>query len=221
MPNHAPRISLSYADASGVLQAWSQSCQQIIAYEHEADAECSRTHLHVLMCGSSVKSEALKRQLYKLLPQEHRKGNDLWSWEHDDWKKKNPGKEYDEGMITYMAKGTLRPIFNKNFPADIVEKRTLEWVEPTSQDKLEKYDEYKEMLKDAMEVWMLKRPSLDLIRSWTMRWYWQRDGRLPNAGCYKRNAASVFLHLMEQREAVSPNDNSFSVALEQVKNLWY
>ena len=57
-----------------------------------------------------------------------------------------------------------------------------------------------------------------------MRWYWKRDGRLPNAPSYKRNAASAYLHLVERREAKDPNGVSFTAALENVKifgiNIW-
>ena len=171
----------------------------MVVYEHEADEGCSRTHLHILMVGAQVKEEALKRMFYKVHPDENRKGNDLWSWSHDDWKKKNPNKEYDDTLITYMAKGKLRPVYVKNIPADIVEKRTREWVEPTSQ-KSEKYDEYQDMLKDAVKDWENRRPTLDSIRSWAMRWYWKRDGKLPHATSYKRNAGSVYLQLVENKE---------------------
>lgn len=220
MPNHAPRVAISYADASGVLREWSQHCLQIIAYEHAADKGCARTHLHVLMIGATVKDEALKRMLYKVLPNETRKGNALWSWVHEEWQSKNPGKEYDEGLITYMAEGKLRPVFQKNFPADIVEKRTQEWVEPTSQ-KTEKYNEYEEMVKDAVKDWENRRPTLDSIRSWAMRWYWKRDGILPHATSYKRNAASIYLRLVEQREELHPQEYSFECSLQEIKNLWY
>lgn len=158
--------------------------------------------------------------LYKALPAETRKGNELWSWSHDDWKKQNPDKEYDDSLITYMSKGKLRPVFNKNIPAIIVDQRTRDWIEPTKQGG-EKYDEYKEMLKDAVKDFDKRRPNLSEVRSWSMRWYWRRDGRLPNAGCYKRNAASVFLHLTELKQEGAPREYSFGCALEEIKNLWY
>lgn len=220
MPNHAPRISLSYADASGILHLWSDTCFQMVIYEHEADEGCARTHLHVLMLGCNVKEEALKRMFYKGLPDETRKGNELWSWVHDEWRKAHPDEEYNDSLITYMSKGKLRPVYSKNFPVTIVDQRTREWIEPTKPSN-EKYDEYKEMLKDAVKDFDKRRPNLSEVRSWSMRWYWRRDGRLPNAGSYKRNAASVFLHLTELKQEGAPREYSFGCALEEVKNLWY
>jgi len=172
------------------------------------------------MIGATLKDEALRRMLYKELPNEKRKGNELWSWVHKKWQEENPGQEYNEGMITYMAEGKLRPVFVKNFPADIVEKRTQEWVEPTSLVS-GKYNEYQEMLKDAVKDWENRRPTLDSIRSWAMRWYWKRDGQLPHATSYKRNAGSVFLHLIELKEEKEPQAYSFECSLQEIKNLWY
>jgi len=215
MPNYAPRVAIPYADASGVLKLWADSCQQFIVYEHEADDKVKKTHLHLLMIGSSVKEEAFKRLYYKHIKDE-RKGNDLWSWHH----KKHPNP--DLSFIQYMSKGKLRPVFAKGISPDIVEEYRLKWSEPTtSTSAVEKYDEYKEILKDLRERYTNGPITLDSVRSAVMSWYWHRDGRLPHAGQYKRNAASAYLQFVEWREAEAPNEASFYCALEHVKNLWY
>lgn len=226
MPNHAPRLSLPYVDLSGLCALWAEDCLQVIVYEHEADEGCATTHCHFLMIGCQVKEEALRRKFYKALPQfKELKGNALWSWEHSAWKKANPGKDYDLGLIAYGSKGHLRPKYVKNIPDTIVEEHRATWVEPTSKgvkSSDDKYDEYRHICDDFFkEDWQTMTINLSLIRSWTMRWYWKRDGRLPNAGCYKRNAASLFLKLAEKRELEDPHSKPFCVALEEVKDLWY
>ena len=215
MPNYAPRVSVSYNDASGVIKLWAATCAQLVVYEHEADSKITKTHIHLLIIGSSVKEEALKRIYYKNV-QETRKGNDLWSWHH----KKFPNP--DLSFIQYMAKGKLRPVFVQGISPDIVEEHRLKWIAPTtSTSTVEKYDEYKEILKDLRSNYTSGPITLDSVRSAVMSWYWHRDGRLPHAGQYKRNAASAYLQFVEWREAEAPNEASFFCALEHVKNLWY
>jgi len=217
MPNYAPRIGLSYDDLSGVIEIWSQTAQQVVCYEHAADSKVKKTHVHLLIMGSSVKDEALRRKFHKLIPG-HKGGNELWSWSH------KATSSPDLSFITYMSKGHLRPKFVQGISPDQVEEYRLKWVEPTSDNSSQvssKYDEYHEILSDLKSNYQSGPITLDKVRSDVMRWYWQRDGRLPHAGQYKRNAASAYLHFVERREAEAPNEASFSCALEQLKNLWY
>ena len=219
---HAPRISLSYIDVSGVIAEWSQKCAQMVVYEHPMDTGCSTTHVHVLMLGCQVKEESLKRQLYKMLPTESRKGNDIWAWEHKKWKEAHKDVQYNINMATYMSKGSLRPVFVKNVPDPEIEELRLKWSKPTTGPSQEKYDEWKALKSSGVKFFADKRPTLDSVRSYTMKWYRDRDnGRLPCVGAYKRNAASLYLCLIDKKEEESPSEYSAFCALEEVKNLWY
>lgn len=200
----------------------------MVVYQHEADKGCSRTHLHFLMLGCQVDDEALKRDYKKIFPDDKRKGNDLWAWTHKDWQKENPGKQYDLGFIGYMSEGELRPKFVKNIPDEIIEEQRSKWIPTpkavqssltfTKDDKeIKKYDEYKSMLADFAQAGV--EANLDKIRSWTIRWYWKRDGRLPNAISYKRNAGSLYLWLLEEKPETS--GPTFEMGIDQLKNLWY
>lgn len=120
--NYAPRISLPWNDLSGVASIWQEYCSQIIIYEHDADEEVSRTHCHFLMIDCTVKEERLKR-LSKLPG----KGNEFWSWIHKQFP--NP----DVTFIKYMSKGTLRPVFQKNFSDQIVEEQRGLWIDYKNQ----------------------------------------------------------------------------------------
>lgn len=80
------------------------------------------------------------------------------------------------------------------------------------------YDEYDVMKKDFVKYYNdLSCPhiSLDLMRTWTMRWYWKRDGRMPPATSYKRNAASLYVLATEM------SNGSIETAFEELKELWY
>lgn len=116
--NYTVRITLSYQDLSGVVARWADKCQRCICYEHEADEEIRQTHVHMILEGSTVQDEALKRSS-KLSG----KGNEFWSW-----------KQYDGSrtFVTYMTKGKYAPKFLKNYsPAEVEEARKA-WSEPTA-----------------------------------------------------------------------------------------
>lgn len=124
MPNYAPRVSLPYYDVSGVIELWSQSCDSMAVYEHEADEEVNTTHVHLIMLNSKYKTPERLKQIFRLYVNDDRNGNDLWAWTHKNYP--NP----DMNFITYMSKGNLRPVFLKNIsPAEVEELRN-KWVAP-------------------------------------------------------------------------------------------
>lgn len=146
MPNYAPRVSLSYADMSGVVQEWSQACKAMVVYQHEPDKEVNRVHLHMVMLDCKFKTaEALKRQFLSRVKTE-RKGNELWSWEHKQFP--NP----DIKFITYMSEGKLAPVFVKNISPDTIEELRLQWVVYESTPKGESLSEKKEATKTKYEL---------------------------------------------------------------------
>jgi len=217
--NRSPRITLPANDISNVFVEWAEQCDRMIVYQHDADVNVVATHCHILMIGLKVKDESLKRSFKRICPLiDTTGGNKFWKWES-----KNPP---DEGLITYMSKGTLRPVFVKNFEPGEVEAQRLKWQDhskqPMSQSpKKEKYDEFEEALKYVESHYQQDSIiCLDSIRSKTMRFYWQRDGRIPPPMMYKRVAGTVFLKMVESREHLS-NSKPFCVAMEEVKNLWY
>jgi len=120
MNAHAIRITLPYADLSGIIAIWAEETEQVAVYEHEADDKVSNTHCHILLLGCKVKEEALKRKW----PEAPGSGNGFWKW-------KSKYGTPDLKFITYMSKGKLRPKYLKNIsPAQVEELRT-KWIEPT------------------------------------------------------------------------------------------
>jgi len=154
----------------------------------------------------------LKRVFKKALPGLPAKGNEFWKWES-----KQPP---DDSFLTYMSKGTLRPVFLKNYTPEEVDERRKQWkitipVAPISP----KYDEW-EVLKKAYDAThdaaMSKAMSLDATRHWTFSWYFRRDGRAPHISNYKRNAISLYL-----RAQMKKDPESFQIAVSDAINLWY
>lgn len=123
----AIRLSRPYAELVSVIDTIWDHCGQLIVYEHQADANVSRTHVHMLVDALQVSTETVKNWLRQ---------DSTTEWTKSDWSFK---KQYrhrsgkivlcDADMITYMSKGKLNPCrLPKGFP-DWKEKMEL-WVEP-------------------------------------------------------------------------------------------
>lgn len=161
----------------------------------------------------------MKRKFKKLYPgkedHDEETGNGFWKWAT---KHGTP----DLSFVTYMSKGKLRSKYSKNISPEVEELYRLKWSEPTtgtSQSKKKEYDEYDEMKKSFANTHDFTNNIpilLDNVRTWTMSWYWKRDGRLPPATSYKRNASSLYVWANEMRAGYVPNE-----CWEELKNLWY
>lgn len=116
------RVSRSYDEISDWLQGI--GCDRIIVYQHDADEEVARTHVHFLVFGSSVKLDALKTRYRNLY------GNIA----RTDWMFK---KAIDNNAIKYMSKGQYEPMLNKGFDEAEVATLKSQWVDPKTNLKLE------------------------------------------------------------------------------------
>lgn len=125
--SYAPLLRLPYNDLSGIIQVWSESCDSMAVYEHQADESVKTTHVHMIMLGCKYKtSEPLKRLYYKMFPNTPTsEGNGLWSWSNKDHPEPNIQ------FITYMSKGVYAPKYVKNIPTEKVEELRGMWSEPT------------------------------------------------------------------------------------------
>jgi len=210
--NYAPRISASYAEIQPVIQEWASKMLRMAVFQHDKDDTVQTTHCHILMEGCETQCEQLKRIFKKILPGLPAKGNEFWKWES-----KTP---VDDSFLTYMSKGTLRPMFVKEYSPALVEERRLQWkiTTPKATNPL-KYDEWEDLKKayDAQHNDSMSRTlSLDETRKWTFSWYFRRDGRAPHISNYKRNAISLYLRSQEKK-----GDESFQSAVSESISLWY
>lgn len=116
------RISRPYAD----LQPYYDDipCDKLAVYEHEADEDVSRTHVHYVVFGSKIKPDAMKTRIKKII------GDiDKGDWSFQSVQK--DGKALDNGSITYMSKGHLPPKLCKGYTIEEIQELTALWVEPT------------------------------------------------------------------------------------------
>lgn len=123
MNSIAFRVSRSFDELRTVFESLKASC--VIVYEHEADDEVSRTHVHALVQKADVTVLALKRRIEKAVGKVNRSD---WSF-----------KETDENVpkyITYMSKGTLTPSYRRGGYDDLeIERFKTNWVPPSVETK--------------------------------------------------------------------------------------
>jgi len=121
-----------------------------IIYEHEADEEVQRTHIHMYIENPKLKDDALKTSFKKAYNPTD-KGNTLWSWK---------SANVDEVMkiITYMSKGTLVPKFAKGFDIKDIEKATESFQAPKLVD-----GKFVRVVKEVAKA--TKREMLEQMRS--------------------------------------------------------
>lgn len=119
------RISRSYDDVFDWIDAI--KCDSIAVYEHEADEDVKRTHIHFLVINSEVNTDALKTRYKKL----------YGGIEKSDWRFKYDVTEDSSKFITYMSKGKLSPKLTKGYDVATLVALTELWVEPKTNLRLE------------------------------------------------------------------------------------
>lgn len=142
MFNFTPRISRAYEDISGALQEeYKPSSFRMMVVQHSADEEVNRDHCHLMLYGTVVKEEALKRKLNKHF-KEPLKGNSDWSWKDtlpmsDNtafWETGIPGSDPEDQIfkyIRYMIKGDKNNIkYVNNIPDALIDAAANSWCSP-------------------------------------------------------------------------------------------
>lgn len=125
MTSFSARVSRPYEEVKNWVE--SITCDSIIVYEHEADDEVKRTHIHMLVLNCTIKIDALKTRYKKTV-------GDISA---ADWRFKQDVDDNYSRCITYMSKGHLSPKLTKGFDTADIAKHTAEWIEPKTQLKVE------------------------------------------------------------------------------------
>jgi len=121
MPNFAFRISLPYGECSEkVLEYLEPLSDKLVIYEHEADDDVSRTHIHGLIMDCSRSDDTLRNNLFKV---NYTKNYELKS----TYKTKNGVYPVDAKYITYMSKGHLDPKYCKGFTEEEIAAYKAQW----------------------------------------------------------------------------------------------
>lgn len=140
MHSYNVRISYSYDQ----IKAWISQLEapKVIAVEHPADSEVSRTHTHILIVDSPVASLALKNKLKRMYPE--------LKLEKGDWAFPELKNTDYEHIVVYYSKGKYDYKSMKGFEFDWDMIKSL-WSEPKVIQTLLKVTDpskmtYKEML---------------------------------------------------------------------------
>lgn len=112
------RVSRAYDDVFDWVDGI--KADKVAVYEHEADNEVKRTHIHMLLVNSDIKPDAMKNRYKKLY-------GDI---DKTDWSFKSAAEGIADGFVTYMSKGKLAPKLTKGYTTEEIMKLTNEWKEP-------------------------------------------------------------------------------------------
>jgi len=138
MPDFAFRISVPWTECSHIVIPYLKDiCSTLVIYEHEADEDVMRTHIHGLIMGCQRSDDTLRNMLFK---KEFTKNYEL----------KSTFKTRDKGtqpvglkFITYMSKGKLEPQYFHGITKEAIDEYKAAWVDyglgnPAAKEKKEK-----------------------------------------------------------------------------------
>lgn len=121
----AIRLTYPYEDVKEFFRRF-DTCA---VYQHDADEEVSRTHIHALV-ETACSTDTLKNWLRKI----------IGSVEKSDWSfvAKLKGEPVTDRFITYMSKGKLEPKLVKGFTQEQIDAYRKEWIAHTKPAKGDK-----------------------------------------------------------------------------------
>lgn len=186
--------------------------------QHYGDDEDKTTHCHTMLVDCNVTIEAI-RKCFK-------KNGIAGSAEYAIMTKTEKSRlEYDEDKLAiYILKGVQdNTSYIASYGCVDIHNWIQQWVEPVKGspkndgDKKEKFDNYNALLKEFNSSYNFQnRPNLDRIRTWVMKWHWQKFRRMPNPSAYKRDASSLYMVHTE-----SFGGACVETAYEEIKNWCY
>ena len=127
MKNFAFRVTSSYDVTVEHLTPLYELCEKVAIYQHDADDEIERTHIHGLLIGCSKGEDTIRNRFFK------------GKYQSADYelKTKYVVKEgimqvkrtydVDEKYIIYMSKGVLDPMFLKVFTKEETDAYKAQW----------------------------------------------------------------------------------------------
>jgi len=127
MRNFAFRVSSSYDETKEHLAAMYDLCEKVAVYQHDADEEIKRTHIHGLLIGCSKSEDTLRNRFFKgkYEPADHELKTKYDVKEGIEQVKRK--YDVDEKYIIYMSKGVLDPMFLKVFTKEETDAYKAQW----------------------------------------------------------------------------------------------
>lgn len=116
----AIRITREYSELDAWVQHLSDKCDRLIAYQHDADEEVSRTHVHLVVIGYTTSDETMKSQI--------RKHFQVSQFPKTDWVFDILRDEHK--AITYASKKDLQAKFMKGYEQEFVAECSAKYLPP-------------------------------------------------------------------------------------------
>lgn len=115
-------------------------CDKVAVYQHDADEEVNRTHIHGVCIGCSKKEDTV-RKLFK------------GKYEYAlTFKNKKTGGEVNSTYIAYMSKGCYEPVYVKNISDEEVALGKSLGYKPEKNDKKGSHTD-KQLAKKGLTHW--------------------------------------------------------------------
>lgn len=132
MTSFAFRISKPYEEVKEQLIELIGLCSHVAIYQHEADDEIKRTHIHGLLMGCDRKEDTIRNKYFKGI---YEKADYQLSSTYKD--SKGVKQPVDIDYIVYMSKGSLLPSEVKGFSSETIEDKKSQWKNPIVMLKVE------------------------------------------------------------------------------------
>lgn len=213
-------------DLSWLIQYLKDKCYRYLGKEHSPDEGCNRTHCHF-----AIEYKHTKQALAKFLNSNKIVGSDNYGI----LSKTDDKKDYDfKKLSIYIIKGRLDGTIRSNLDEETLGIYEQEWRDYKDDKRTQKeiksvkYDEWNIIERDGTAYFKNqfdenKRENnyrtivFDDVRRWVMRWYWDRDGRLPHPPSYKRNASSLYYSLSLKGYTCADDFET----MNQIMEKWY
>lgn len=137
MPDFAFRISVPWNDCRDVVLTYLKDISAtLVIYEHEADDDVMRTHIHGLIMGCQRSDDTLRNKLFKT--------NFTKNYELKSTFKTKVGGTLAVSLnyITYMSKGKLEPSYFHGITKEEIDAYKAAWVD---------YEEKAKVVKEARD----------------------------------------------------------------------
>lgn len=129
MTNFAFRIHRPYKELEELLENMKESCDKLIVYQHDADEEVKRTHVHGLITGSKFTDQlAYKKRINNRLTLATTDMSWITTFKNNETGAK---EKVNENYIIYLHKGMYQPVLVHGFTDTFIkEKHELAYVPP-------------------------------------------------------------------------------------------
>lgn len=163
--NYAIRVSYGYDNTLEGFAEYLQTpgvCDRYAIYEHVADVQVNRTHIHALVMGLTVTTDTLKNKITDCL-KVRPKGNKEWSFKtkYKPYKTAIP-VDVDDKYIIYMSKGKLDSKSYKGYTEEQILEYKKAYVPMGNEAKIDIVDGHF-VVNDNEQKSLTKRQMLSLM----------------------------------------------------------